>query len=112
MMNQDIDANDPLIQDELTLEQLAAISRVESTWLISRIELGLFPHVAETAGGWRLPVSALHRLRRMRQIERDFEAAPELAALVADLLEELDTLRARLNMLHRNHAINEEAGVP
>jgi chaperone modulatory protein CbpM len=34
----------------------------------------------------------------MRQIERDFEAVPELAALVADLLEELDTLRARLNM--------------
>lgn len=32
----------------------------------------------------------------MLQIERDFDAAPELAALVADLLEELDRLRAQL----------------
>jgi chaperone modulatory protein CbpM len=33
----------------------------------------------------------------MRQLERDFEAVPELAALMADLLEELDELRARLD---------------
>jgi len=32
----------------------------------------------------------------MHRIERDFDAAPELAALVADLLEELEALRARL----------------
>ena len=32
----------------------------------------------------------------MHEIERTYEAAPELAALVADLLEELDELRARL----------------
>jgi chaperone modulatory protein CbpM len=32
----------------------------------------------------------------MRQIERDFDAAPELAALVADLLEEMDALRTQL----------------
>jgi chaperone modulatory protein CbpM len=32
----------------------------------------------------------------MHRIERSFDAAPELAALVADLLEELEALRARL----------------
>jgi chaperone modulatory protein CbpM len=32
----------------------------------------------------------------MRQVERDFDAGPELAALVADLLEEIDTLRAKI----------------
>jgi chaperone modulatory protein CbpM len=32
----------------------------------------------------------------MRRIERDFDAAPELAALVADLIEEIEALRARL----------------
>jgi chaperone modulatory protein CbpM len=29
-------------------------------------------------------------------LERDFDAVPELAALVADVLEEMDELRARL----------------
>jgi chaperone modulatory protein CbpM len=32
----------------------------------------------------------------MRALERDFETDPELAALFADLLEELDAARSRL----------------
>jgi chaperone modulatory protein CbpM len=32
----------------------------------------------------------------MRRVERDFDAVPELAALVADLQEEIRHLRARL----------------
>jgi len=32
----------------------------------------------------------------MREIEKSYDAAPELAALVADMLEEMDALRARL----------------
>ncbi|MBK8132759.1 MAG: MerR family transcriptional regulator [Gammaproteobacteria bacterium] len=39
----------------------------------------------------------LLRLRRIRALERDFDANPELAALVADLVEELDRLRTRLS---------------
>lgn len=42
MTNHDINANDGLMQDELTLEQLMAISRVESTWLISALRWGCF----------------------------------------------------------------------
>ncbi|HNF89421.1 MAG TPA: chaperone modulator CbpM, partial [Thiobacillaceae bacterium] len=57
---------------------------------------GLFPHAESVAGVWRFSGPALLRARRMRQLERDFEAAPELAALVADLLEEVDALRVRL----------------
>ncbi|AEI81638.1 hypothetical protein CNE_BB1p02140 (plasmid) [Cupriavidus necator N-1] len=37
----------------------------------------------------------------MRQLERDFDAIPELAALVADLLEEMDDLQARLRCTSR-----------
>lgn len=81
----------------LTLEQLAAACRVEPEWLNRHIEEGLFPHVECLAGNWRFSGAALARARRMRQLERDFDAAPELAALVADLLEEMDDLRARLS---------------
>jgi chaperone modulatory protein CbpM len=35
----------------------------------------------------------------MRQVERDFDAVPELAALVADMLDEMDRLRERLACL-------------
>ncbi len=79
----------------LTLEQAAAACSVEPGWLIRHIEEGFFPHAESVAGTWRLTSVSLLRARRMRQLERDFEAVPELAALVADLLEEMDVLRVQ-----------------
>lgn len=81
----------------LTLEQAAAACMVEPDWLVCHIEEGLFPHAESTAGTWRISGTCLLRARRMRELERNFDAAPELAALVADMLEEMDALRARLN---------------
>lgn len=86
-----------LLEDSwLTLEQVAAACSVDPAWLIRHIEEGLFPHAESVAGTWRFSGASLLRARRMRQLERDFDAAPELAALVADLLEQMDEMRARL----------------
>lgn len=86
-----------LMEDSwLTIEQVAAACRVEPAWLQRHLEAGLLPHAESIAGIWRFSGAALARARRMRQIECDFDAVPELAALVADLLEEMDTMRARL----------------
>ncbi|MBN8520196.1 MAG: MerR family transcriptional regulator [Candidatus Accumulibacter sp.] len=82
----------------LTLEQLAAACTVEPGWLLRHIEDGLFPHAESVAGVWCFSSHSLLRARRMRQLERDFDAVPELAALMADLLEELDELRARFGV--------------
>jgi chaperone modulatory protein CbpM len=75
----------------LTLEELAVVCAVTTDWVRSRLEEGLLPEAPE----WRFSAVTVRRVRRMRALERDFDAAPELAALVADLLEELDALRAR-----------------
>lgn len=83
----------------LTLEQVAAACDVETDWLQSHLEAGLFPHAESVAGVWRLAEETLKRARRMRALERDFDAVPELAALVADLIEETERLRTRLRCL-------------
>mgnify|MGYP001201233618 CR=1 FL=1 len=83
----------------LTVEQVAAACPVEPAWLLRHLEEGLFPHARSVAGVWRFSGAALLRARRMRQLERDFDAVPELAALMADLMEEADALRARLRCL-------------
>ncbi|MGA7180750.1 MAG: chaperone modulator CbpM [Thiobacillaceae bacterium] len=80
----------------MTLEQVAAACAVEPDWLLRHINEGLFPNAECVAGVWRFTATGLTRARRMRELERDFEAAPELAALMADLLEEMDELRTRL----------------
>ncbi|MBS1229545.1 MAG: transcriptional regulatory protein MerR family [Proteobacteria bacterium] len=80
----------------LTLEQIAAACTADPEWLAQRLGEGCFPDAESVAGVWRFSTSSILRARRMRQFERDFDAAPELAALIADLLEETDSLRARL----------------
>ncbi len=102
MQDEDILIGSLMEDTWLTLEQVAAACTVEPAWLLCHIEEGLFPHAESVAGVWRFSGPALQRARRMRQLERDFDAAPELAALVADLLEEIDTLRARLDSLRRD----------
>ncbi|MBN9422156.1 MAG: MerR family transcriptional regulator [Candidatus Accumulibacter sp.] len=80
----------------LTVEQVAAACAVEPDWLLRHLEEGLLPGAESVAGIWRFSAGSLQRARRMRQLERDFDAIPELAALVADLLEEMDDMRSRL----------------
>ena len=81
--------------EDLTLEQLAAACAVEPAWVVTRVTEGFFTAEGGATGEWRFTSAALRRARRMRAVERDFEAVPELAALVADMLEELDRLRSR-----------------
>jgi chaperone modulatory protein CbpM len=79
-------------EELLTLEEVALVCAVTPAWVRVRVEEGLLPAAPE----WRFSAVVVRRVRRMRALERDFDAAPELAALMADLLEELDALRARL----------------
>lgn len=96
MRDDEILTGSPLEDSWLTLEQLAAACPVEPGWLRRHLEEGLIPRAESVAGVWCFSSTSLVRARRMRQLERDFDAVPELAALVADLLEELDELRARV----------------
>lgn len=80
----------------LTVEELCAACALEREWFVRRVEEGLFPVSGTVVAEWRFSSAGLARARRMREIERDFDAVPELAALVADMLEEMDELRARL----------------
>lgn len=79
-----------------TLEELCAACALEQEWVARHVEEGLLPVAGASAPEWRFTCIALARAQRMRELERDFDALPELAALVADLLEEMDELRARL----------------
>lgn len=86
-----------LEEARLTVEEVAAGCRVEVEWVIARVRDALVQDLPGTdPAQWRFSGTDLLRLRRIQALEQDFDAAPELAALVADLFEELDRLRARL----------------
>ena len=82
-----------LEEHALSIEEFACACAVDADWVVQRAEAGLLGALARDPHGWRFASEHLVRARRMLQIERTFEADSELAALVADLLEELDRLR-------------------
>jgi chaperone modulatory protein CbpM len=80
----------------LSLEELCRLADVSPQWVHLRVEQGLIQADPDGPPAWRFDAVALARVRRMRVVERGFDAAPELAALVADLEDEIARLRARL----------------
>jgi len=82
--------------DVLTLEELCSACALERDWLVLRVREGLLQATGAGGAEWRFTTATLARVRRMRDLERTYDAAPELAALAADMLEEIDRLRARL----------------
>jgi chaperone modulatory protein CbpM len=81
----------------LTLEELAAACAVEPAWVVERVEAGFIGGLAAVARTrWRFASAELVRARRLVSLERDMDANPELAALVADLIEEVQTLRRKV----------------
>lgn len=83
----------------LTLEELAASCAVSREWIIEQVQAGVLLVQSEPdadPGRWSFAGRELLRARRLWGLERDFDATPELAGLVADLFDELERLRVRL----------------
>ncbi|MDB5793575.1 MAG: MerR family transcriptional regulator [Massilia sp.] len=87
----------------LDLDQLARACKVEPDWVVRHVEAGVLGVSGEQAvaqaAGLRFRSVDLARARRLFELERDFDANEELAALVIDLADEVRRLRARLRAL-------------
>jgi chaperone modulatory protein CbpM len=84
----------------LTLDELSASCRVSPEWVIAHVSAGvLLDGVPPEPAQWTFSGEDLRRARRLFQLERDFDANPELAGLVVDLFDEVERLRARLRRL-------------
>lgn len=94
MRQEDILLADLLEEACLTLDQFAAVCSIEREWIVERVGEGLLP-LALDRPEWRFSARELRRARDLLLLERHFDASRELAAFVADLLEEVRRLRSR-----------------
>lgn len=84
----------------LTLEQLARGVRQAPDWVLTHVEAGVLrPSGGHGAAEWRFASTTLLRARRIADLERGFDADPQLAALTVDLMEEVAALRRQLARL-------------
>ena len=90
-----------LIEGEvLSVEEVARLCRVSPQWVLARV------HAEVLGAQWRqgacyLSSAALWRAREIAALEARYDADPQLAALVADLVEEVRALRSRLALYER-----------
>jgi chaperone modulatory protein CbpM len=94
---------DVLDVQALTLEQLAHACRMQPQWVVERVTTGVLQYdnvdddtPEEAPPTWRFSTHTVLRARRIAELERIFDADPQLAAMTADLLEEVRQLRRRL----------------
>lgn len=80
----------------LTLDEFSRACAVDVAWVETHVREGLLPVAGESPHAWRFASVHVRRAREMHRLERDFDAVPELAALVADLIEEVEALRRRV----------------
>ncbi len=100
-MSHEIDAT--LLEDaRFNLEELAKSCQVSREWVIERVQWGLLLSEESSAAepaSWLFDSRSFMRVKRIIAIERDFDCNPELAGLVADMIEEIELLRARLDAI-------------
>lgn len=86
-----------LDEAQLTIDDLTLSCTVSQEWVIEHVHAGvLSADPVAPPERWTFTGNDLRRVRRLSGVERDFDANPELAGLVADLFDELERLRARL----------------
>jgi len=87
----------PLERQALTLDELARACAVEPEWVVHRVRRGiLIGAEGTTVETLQFTSVDLGRARRLAQLERDFDADEDLAALVVDLCDEVRRLKTRL----------------
>lgn len=80
----------------LSIEELARACRAESQWVCELVAGGvLAPHGSE-ASAWRFRAADLRCALRIARLQRDFGASLDAAAVMLDLLDEIERLRTRL----------------
>ncbi|GKS69194.1 chaperone modulatory protein CbpM [Nitrosomonas sp. PY1] len=99
-MSDEIDAT--LLENAmLDLDRLARCCHVSREWIIEHVQCGVLlndDYMKADPTTWIFDSRSLIRVKRIIRVERDFECHPELAGLVADLIEEVEVLRTKINI--------------
>ena len=86
-----------LDEAQIGVNEVAGNCAVEETWVVEYVQAGvLLADPDPDPARWSFTSRDLIRARRLRDVARQFDANPELAGLVVDLVEELERLRIRL----------------
>ncbi len=86
----------------LALEELARACGAEVEWIVELVAVGVLGPEGRETTDWRFRAVDLTCVRRVARLQRDFGASIEAAAVMIDLLNQIDQLHARLKQAGLN----------
>lgn len=86
-------------QTQLTLADLCRACAVHDEQIIALVDVGVLEAQGREPDRWRFGGASLNRARTALRLQRDLDIDLAGAALALQLLEEIDTLRARLRAM-------------
>lgn len=86
-------------ESQLTLGELCVACSVHAERIIELVDEGVLEPSGREAGRWRFAGGSLHRARIACRLQRDLGVNTAGAALILDLMDELEELRMQLNRL-------------
>lgn len=98
-MNKEITIYSGMVLDEhtqFTLVELCLLGKTSAEWVIELVDEGVLEPEGATVSDWRFDARALKRLQAVKRLQRDLRINLPGAALVLDLLDEVESLRQRL----------------
>ena len=85
-------------QAPVTIHELARCCEQQIEWVMTLVEHGVLPSMRQTEPPerWVFASAAVSRARLVSLLQRDFEVNLDAAALIADLMQEVRTLKMQL----------------
>lgn len=84
---------------EMTLADVCRACAVQTEFIVELVEEGVLAPAGQEPRRWRFTYAQLHRVRVASRLRRDLGVNLAGAALALELLEEIEALRARLQVL-------------
>ena len=102
-MNQDREATIVVTEQRLrlTLGELSQQAGIEAEQILAMVEEGIIEPLQEAQGAWSFSTDSLYRVATVIRLQRDLQVNLAGAALALQLLDELTSLRSRVQTLEQ-----------
>ena len=87
---------------QFTLSDLSQACTRHAEWIVELVEEGILEPRGREQRDWRFTVESLSRAHKAMRLQRDLQVNLAGVALVLDLVDQLDILRARLHRIEKH----------
>ena len=82
-----------------SLKEVCQVCESQQEWVVELVEEGILQPTGEQRRKWQFPGSSVHAAMKARRLQRDLGLNLPGVALALELLEEIESLRSKLDTL-------------